>query len=383
MGKAGMFRIATFALGAIVVAAPAAPATAKTFPTETGAVEVTRVVGGLEHPWALAFLPDGAMLVTERPGRLRLIENGELRPERVAGVPAVMAEGQGGLLDVALDPDFAITGHIFLSYSEPGEAGSSGTAVARARLVRDDGGARLEDLAVIFRQNLKTRSAYHYGSRLAFAPDKTLYVTIGERGAMNRAQDPSDHAGSVVRITRDGAVPADNPYADGKAARPDIWSIGHRNPQGATIQPGTGRLWTVEHGPRGGDELNAPQAGRNYGWPVIGYGVHYSGERIGVGPEKAGLEQPVHYWDPSIAPSGLAFYSGDLFPEWRGNLFVGALKFQLLARLVLDGDRVVHEERLLRGAYGRIRDVRAGPDGALYLLTDEDPGELLRLAPAR
>ncbi len=355
---------------------------AQTFDTETGPVKVETIARGLDHPWGLAFLSDSLILVTERSGTLRLIENGRLDPETVAGTPPVYARGQGGLLDIALDPDFENTKHVFLSFSEPRRGGKAGTAVARARFVRGDKGARLADLDIIFRQNIATASGLHFGSRLVFADDKTLFVTIGERGRRERAQDPFDHAGSVIRIDRDGNAPADNPFADGKAALPEIWSTGHRNPQGAARHPGTGELWTVAHGARGGDEINRPQPGRNYGWPVISYGVHYSGAKIGVGTEKPGYEQPVYYWDPSIAPSGMTFYDGDLIPAWSGNLFVGALKYELIARLVLDGGKVVHEERLLAGEFGRIRDVRTGPDGALWLLTDDGDGRLLRLTPA-
>ncbi|MCC2112791.1 MAG: PQQ-dependent sugar dehydrogenase [Hyphomicrobiales bacterium] len=356
---------------------------AQTFDTETGPIEVETIVRGLDHPWGLAFVSDHLLLVTERSGALRLIENGRLDPKPVAGTPAVYVHRQGGLLDVAIDPDFADAGRIFLSFSEPRDDGKAGTAVARARLIRNAQGARLEDLKVIFRQNIATDSGHHFGSRLVFAADKTLYVTVGERGQRERAQDPFDHAGSVIRIDRDGNAPPDNPFADGKAALPEIWSMGHRNPQGAARHPETGALWTVEHGPRGGDEVNRPQPGRNYGWPVIGYGVHYSGAQVGVGTKKEGYEQPVYYWDPSIAPSGMTFYDGRLFPAWSGNLFVGALKFQLIARLVLDGDKIVHEERLLANEFGRIRDIRTGPDGALWLLTDEDDGRLLRITPGR
>ena len=365
------------AMPAFAAAKPAA-----IFPTETGPIRVETIAAGLDHPWGLAFLPDGAMLVTERSGALRIVEKGRLSPTPVGGTPPVRTEGQGGLLDIAIDPDFVRTGNVFLTFSEPRGEGTSGTAVARARLVRDRSGTRLEESLVIFRQNIATRSGFHYGSRLAFAPDGTLFVTIGERGAMNRAQDPFDHAGSVIRIDRNGKAPPDNPFADGRTALPEIWSMGHRNPQGATIHFATGDLWTVEHGPRGGDEINRPLPGRNYGWPVIGYGVHYSGARIGVGTARKGYQQPVYYWDPSIAPSGMAFYHGDLFPAWSGNLFVGALKYRMLVRLVMENGRVVHEERLLKGAFGRIRDVRVGPRGALWLLTDAKNGKLLRVTPA-
>jgi len=352
---------------------------AESFRSRDYALELVTVADGLDHPWGLAFLPDGRMLVTERPGALRLVSpEGAVSPP-LAGVPAVFASGQGGLLDVALDPGFAESALVYLSYAEPG-AGGAGTAVARARL--DLEGLRLDDLRVIFRQQPKASGGRHFGSRLVFAPDGRLFVTLGERGEAERAQDPSVNRGQVLRLDPDGGIPADNPFVGRPGFRPEIWSWGHRNPQGAALHPETGALWTVEHGARGGDELNVPRAGRNYGWPVIGYGRHYSGGRIGEGTAKPGLEQPVHYWDPSIAPSGLAFYDGDAFPAWRGNAFVGALKFRLLARLVLDGERVVEEERILEGLEARIRDVRQGPDGFLYLLTDAADGRLLRLEPS-
>jgi glucose/arabinose dehydrogenase len=291
-------------------------------------------------------------------------------------VPAVAASGQGGLLDVALDPAFPGNRTIYLSYAEPGEGGA-GTAVARGRL----GEGRLEDVTVIFRQRPKVGGGNHFGSRLVFAPDGRLFVTLGERNQRDQAQSLADHLGTVVRIAPDGSVPADNPFVGQEEALPEIWSYGHRNVQGAALHPETGRLWTVEQGPRGGDEVNIPEPGRNYGWPVIGYGRHYSGARIGVGPKQAGMEQPVYYWDPSIATSGMAFYTGAAIPAWRGSLFVGGLAARLLSRLELDGARVVREERLFADFGRRIRDVRQGPDGKLYLLTDESDGELLRVDP--
>jgi len=353
---------------------------ADTHQTKLLPIQVETVVSGLNHPWSLAFLPDGAMLVTERSGALRLIVGNRLQKSKVAGVPQVWARGQGGLLDVVLDPDFAENQAIYLSYSEPTAQGGR-TAVARARLVRDGSTARLERLVTIFRMSNPTSSGRHFGSRLVFARDKTLFITVGERGRRERAQDPFDHAGSVIRINRDGSTPADNPFADGKNGLPQIWSIGHRNPQGAALNPQTGALWTVAHGAAGGDEINRPEAGRNYGWPIISYGVHYSGARIGVGTHKDGMEQPLYYWDPSIAPSGMAFYTGDLISAWKGDLFIGALRGQILVRLRLDGDKVVAEERLLAGKYRRIRDVRQGPAGALWLLTDDRDGALLRITP--
>lgn len=348
----------------------------RTFDTSAGPVRLTTVASGLDHPWAVAFLPDGRMLVTERPGRLRIVGRGGQLGEPIAGVPAVHADGQGGLLDVALDPRFSDNRHIYLSYAEPG-SGGAGTAVARARL----GEGRVEDVTVIFRQRPKFGGSSHFGSRLVFARDGALFITLGERNQRDRAQSLDNHIGKVVRIRPDGSVPKDNPFASRDGALPEIWSYGHRNVQGAALHPETGRLWTVEHGARGGDEINIPSAGRNHGWPVISYGVHYSGEKIGEGTRKAGMEQPVFYWDPSIAPSGMAFYTGDAIPAWRGSVFVGGMAGTLLSRLELEGDEVAREERLFRG-FARIRDVRQGPDGMLYLLTDESDGALLRVEPA-
>lgn len=352
--------------------------------SSAGPLSVETVASGLENPWGLAFLPDGRMLVTERAGRLRIVSRSGTVSAPVAGLPPVYATGQGGLLDVALAPDFASSGMIFLSYAEPRE-GASGTSVARARLVEDGGDARLDGLTVIFRQSPAAGGSNHYGSRLVFARDGTLFVTLGDRySRREQAQDLSVHIGKIVRINADGSVPDDNPFRNRNGARPEIWSYGHRNVQGAALDPATGRLWTIEHGARGGDELNHPEAGKNYGWPVITYGRDYSGARIGEGTEKTGMEQPVKYWDPSFAPSGLAFYTGDLMPRWKGDLFAGGLAGTRLVRLKLDParERVIEEEVLLTDLGERIRDVRQGPDGALWLLTD-DPGEgrLLRLSP--
>jgi glucose/arabinose dehydrogenase len=348
-------------------------------PASASQVQVTTIARGLEHPWGLAFLPDGRMLVSERPGRLRIAErDGRLSPP-LAGVPAVAADNQGGLLDVALSPDFASSGLVYLSYAEPRGGRANGTAVARGRLVASGGGGRLEGTGVIFRQEPAGSGGFHFGSRLAFARDGTLFVTLGERYQKETAQDLSRHWGKVVRIAADGSVPEDNPFVGRAGVRAEIWSSGHRNPQSAAIHPGTGKLWTVEHGARGGDEINVPLAGRNYGWPTITYGRDYSGARIGTGTAAPGLEQPVYYWDPSIAPSGMAFYTADLVPAWKGNLFVGALAGRHLARLILDGERVVAEEKLLVDLAERIRDVRQGPDGALYVLTDAAEGRILRV----
>lgn len=348
-------------------------------PRDKSSVKVEMVARGLAHPWALQFLPDGRMLVTERAGRLRLVTREGRISQPISGVPAVFGTGQGGLLDVAVDSLFATSGTIYVTYAEPRGAGTAGTAVARARLVTAGDSGRLEDAKVIFRQQPQTSGGLHFGARIAIARDGNLFVTLGERFQRDRAQDLSVHYGKVVRITPDGGVPKDNPARTERDAQPEIWSHGHRNPQSAAIHPVSGKLWTVEHGARGGDEINIPLAGKNYGWPLITYGIDYSGARIGEGTAKAGLEQPVYYWDPSIAPSGMAFYTGDLMPAWKGNLFVGSLAAQHLTRLVLDGERVVAEERLLAREGERIRDVRQGPDGALYVLTDHPEGRILRL----
>jgi glucose/arabinose dehydrogenase len=372
----GAVRITYGAVCLTVMACSAGGAASQEFNTRQGRIRVVEVARGLEHPWAVAFLPDGRMLVTERPGRLRIVTaEGTVSPP-LTGVPAVYAEGQGGLLDVVLDPDFAGNRTIWLTYSEPGEGGS-GTALARARLA--DGG--LENVEVVFRQQPKITSSAHFGSRIVFTPDGYIFVTLGERRRQNMAQDLNIHMGKVVRLRRDGSVPPDNPFVGRSDARPEIWSYGNRNPQGAALHPETGVLWTVEHGAMGGDEINIPAAGRNYGWPVISYGRDYSGAPIGEGRAKEGMEQPVHYWDPSIAPSGMTFYTGDRFPEWKGDLFIGSLKFGYLARLELNGNQVASEERLLEDRNERIRDVRQGPDGLLYVLTEEDNGKLLRIEP--
>jgi glucose/arabinose dehydrogenase len=347
--------------------------------TETGPVVLTEIARGLENPWSLAFLPDGRMLVTERPGRLRIVSaSGELsRP--IDGVPAVHASGQGGLLDVVPSPNYASDRRIFLSFAQRTAAGAR-TAVVSARL--DAERLRLDDMKQIFAQKDDPPGAQHFGSRLVFARDGTLFVTLGDRvNYRDRAQDLGSHLGKVVRINADGSVPADNPFVGRKDALPEIWSYGHRNIQGAALHPATGVLWTHEHGPQGGDEVNVALAGRNYGWPVVTFGREYvTGWKIGEGTARADVQAPIKQWTPSIAPSGMAFYGGDAFPRWKGNLFVGALKYQMLVRLVLDGDKVVHEERLLEDLGKRIRDVRQGPDGRLWLL-DETDGRILRLDP--
>ncbi|SFF25760.1 Glucose/arabinose dehydrogenase, beta-propeller fold [Fontimonas thermophila] len=363
------------ALLCTTVTGTALAAPAQRFPSAHGAVEVVRIAQGLEHPWSLAFLPDGRLLVSERPGRLRLIGRDGTVSAPLAGVPAVSARGQGGLLDIALAPDFAQSQRLYFCYAEA-RARDNGTTLAHARLT--DGG--LTDLRVIFRQQPSWPGQHHFGCRIVFAASDTLYLTLGDRNsAREHVQSLDTHIGKIVRLRADGSVPADNPYVGIPGVRPEIWSVGHRNVQGAALHPQSGRLWAHEHGPRGGDEVNVVRAGYNYGWPVITYGEEYFGGKIGEGTHKSGMEQPVHYWVPSIAPSGMAFYTAERFPAWRGNLFVGSLKFGLLVRLTLDGERVVGEERLLEGLGQRIRDVRQGPDGYLYLLTDASDGAVLRV----
>jgi glucose/arabinose dehydrogenase len=372
--------VACVAAGAAMGAPAGAQAPRSPTPAPVSApARVQTVAAGLEHPWGLAFLPDGRMLVTERPGRLRIVGGDGRVSEPLAGVPQVFARGQGGLLDVALDPRFAENRLVYLSYAEPGEGGTAGTAVARGRL----GEGRLEDVRVIYRQQPKVGGAQHFGSRLVFARDGTLFVTQGDRYAYREgAQDLSVGFGKIVRIHPDGSVPRDNPFVGRPGARPEIWSYGHRNVQGAALHPETGDLWTAEHGARGGDELNRPEAGKNYGWPVITYGVDYSGATIGEGTAKPGMEQPVYYWDPVIAPSGMTFYTGGALPGWKGSVFIGSLRPGLLVRLTLADGRVAREERYLAELRERIRDVRQGPDGLLYLLTDSPDGRLLRVVPA-
>ncbi|HRA78150.1 MAG TPA: PQQ-dependent sugar dehydrogenase [Burkholderiaceae bacterium] len=346
------------------------------------AARLVEVARDLEHPWSLAFLPDGRMLVTERRGRLRVVAPDGRASAPVAGVPGVRAGGQGGLLDVAIGPDFGRDRAIFLSYSEP-VAGGARTAVARAEFV-DGPTPALRGLRVVFGQKDGVGGGNHFGSRLVFARDGTLFVTLGDRYSQrDRAQALDNHFGKVVRIRADGSVPADNPFVNRAGALPEIHSYGHRNVQGAALHPVTGQLWTHEHGPQGGDEVNLERAGANYGWPAITYGREYgTGFRIGEGTERADVVPPAWQWTPSIAPSGMAFCTSDRYPGWRGSLFVGSLKFRLLSRLELDGDKVVREERLFADLGERVRDVRQGPDGLLYLLTDQPDGRLLRLAPS-
>lgn len=371
--------VAVCLLCAGLLAAVPAP---RFFDTREVRVQADVLAGGLEHPWGLAFLPGGDVIVTERPGRMRIFSDGKLS-KPISGLPEIAANGQGGLLDVAVSPHFATDSLIFFTFTEPGKGGS-GTAAARARLVRDGDNARLEDVKTIYSMKKKTDSPLQFGSRLVFAPDGTLFVTTGDRGEAMRAQDMHDSAGAVLRIEPDGSIPSDNPYADGKKGLPALWSKGHRNIQGAAYDPLTKGLITTEHGPKGGDEVNRPEAGKNYGWPIITYGVDYSGAKVGIGTAAPGYEQPLYYWDPSIAPSGLAIYEGGMFPEWKDDLLVGALKFELVARLTRDANGgITGEERMFEGAFGRIRDVRQAPDGSVWLLTDEDDGQIIRLSRAQ
>ena len=364
----------------VLLTAAAIPAVARSQGTSPVPVRPARIASGLEHPWSLAFLPDGSMLVTERPGRLRRVFLDGRLSEPLKGVPEVAARGQGGLLDVALGPGFATDRSVFLSYAQPAKGGAR-TAVARGTLSAD--GSSLREVSVIFAQKHATSGGNHFGSRLVFARDGNLFVTTGDRWSESeRAQTLDNHFGKILRIRPDGSVPPDNPFVNREGALPEIHSYGHRNVQGAALHPDTGVLWSHEHGPQGGDEVNVEKAGANYGWPVITYGKQYvTGFRIGEGTERADVEPPVLQWTPSIAPSGMAFLTSDRYPGWRGNLFVGSLKFRMLVRLELDGARVAREERLLTDFSERIRDVRQGPDGLLYLLTDADDGQLVRLDP--
>lgn len=364
---------------AILAMASVTASAQKRYPSSAGELTIETVATGLENPWGLAFLPDGRMLVTERPGRLRLVETDGKLSRPINGVPSVVARGQGGLLGIALDPGFAQNRLVYLSFSEP-RPGGNGTSVARGRL--NEQGTALTAVAVIFRQMPAINSNLHFGSRLVFDRTGALFVTVGDRYSQrDQAQNPANHLGKVIRIRPDGATPTDNPKKEGWA--PEIWSIGHRNVQGAALHPQTGQLWTAEHAARGGDEVNTPKAGLNYGWPVITYGVDYSGAKIGEGTAKPGMEQPLFYWDPSIAPSGAAFYTGPVWPAWKNSLFVGALAGQMLVRLSTEGEKVTGEERLLTDIGERIRDVVQGPEGFLYLLGDDANGKVLRVRPAR
>ena len=364
-------------LALAAVAAVPAQSAEMTEQSEQADFKVVPLTEGLDHPWGLAFLPDGGMLITERSGDLRLFKDGRLESGPVAGVPEVAARGQGGLLDVAAHPNFAENGLIYLSYAGPGEGGAS-TEVARGRL----DGMTLQDVEVIFRATPKSGGTGHFGSRLVFDRDGKLFISLGDRRQIRESQNLGNHIGTVIRLNDDGSVPEDNPFLGQAGALPEIYSYGHRNVQGMTLHPVSGEIWSHEHGPRGGDELNLVKAGANYGWPVITYGIDYSGAIITDKTEAPGMEQPIVYWDPSIAPSGMAFYDGDQFPEWQGDLFIGALAHLHLRRLEMEGGQVVGQESLLTGLNERIRDVRNGPDGYLYVLTDSSNGQLLRLEPA-
>ena len=338
------------------------------------------VASGLVHPWGLALLPSGQWLVTEKPGRLRVISAEGQVGAPITGLPAVDARGQGGLLDVIVGPTFGQDRMIYWSYAQPREGGN-GTAVARGRL--SDDMTKVENVQVIFQAQPTYDGDKHFGSSLAFAPDGKLFITLGERSdkpMRPQAQDLASHMGKTIRINADGSVPADNPFVGQAGAKPEIWSLGHRNMQGIAVQPGTGAIWTVEHGTRGGDEINLDQAGKNYGWPGVAYGIEYNGQAIPAVTAKEGSEQPVYYWDPVIAPGGMTFYSGPMFPGWNGNLLVTGLGGKQLARLVLENNRVVGEERLLTGLNERIRDVAVATDGAVWVITDEEDGKLIRLA---
>ncbi|MFP5440380.1 MAG: PQQ-dependent sugar dehydrogenase [Gammaproteobacteria bacterium] len=364
--------------------APAAPATPPTYTDVAAGLQVIEVAQGLDHPWSLAFLPDGMLLVTERVGRLRTIDARGVLSAPIAGVPAVDARGQGGLFDVHLDPAFASNRRLFLSWAALDGAHANGLAVASATLSRDN--RALRDLKIIFRQQPAAISTGHFGGRLVIGSDGNLFVTLGDRQTREergKAQHLDKHHGKIVRIRVDGSIPADNPFLKTAGARPETWSLGHRNVQGAALHPQTGELWASEHGPQGGDEINVVKRGRNYGWPVITYGCEYGTcRKLGEGTAKTGMEQPLTYWVPkSTAPSGLAFYTGDRYPGWKGNLFSGSLAGRTLWRLELDGERVVARHALLTGMNERLRDVRQGPDGYLYLLTDSERGRVLRVEP--
>ncbi|WP_349955950.1 PQQ-dependent sugar dehydrogenase [Rhizobium sp. ZPR3] len=372
------FSIALMA-GALLSATSALAEPALTIKTQKVDVKVETIATRLEHPWAVQVLPDGAYLVTERPGRMRIVRDGKVSTP-ISGMPEVYARGQGGLLDVELDPKFSGNRTLYFTASGAGDGGS-GTAVFRARLSPDE--TRLTDVKRIFLMNKLSRGNIQYGSRIAIARDGSLFVSLGDRGQQDRAQDFHDDAGSIIHIEADGSIPADNPFSDSKRALPEIWSKGHRNPQGITFDSETNRLYTVEHGAKGGDEINTPEAGKNYGWPVISYGVNYNGTKIGIGTAKAGMEQPRFYWDPSIAPGAIVVYRGKMFPEWNGEFLVTALKFELLSRLNRDGKgKITEQERMFDGKFGRLRDITVAPDGALLITTDEDNGTLLRVSRA-
>ncbi|MEO5808216.1 MAG: PQQ-dependent sugar dehydrogenase [Devosia sp.] len=365
-------------LGIGLVMLMALPAQAQTVDSSVGRIAATTVVDGLDHPWSISFLPDGRLIVTERSGHIRIVSKNGTLGEPISGMPEIETGGQAGLFDLVLAPDFAQSGRVYFAYSGRSASGAALTVNSATLTVKGDSGA-LSDQKVLVQ--VQRGGGLQYGGRIAIAADGNLLITSGDHGERDRAQDFADLAGGMIRIGPDGSVPADNPKPAGWA--PELLAKGERNAQGLAIRPGDGAILTVEHGAKGGDELNRIEPGKNYGWPVITYGINYDGQKIGEGTEKAGLEQPLHYWDPSIAPSGLVVYEGALFPAWQGDVVLGALKFQMLVHLKMDGDTVVSEERLFEGQLGRIRDVRIGPDGALYLATDEDNGRILRVAPAQ
>jgi glucose/arabinose dehydrogenase len=371
--------LAFVAMALIPAASEGHAATTQTIKTQLVTVKVETIATGLSHPWAVEVLPDGAYLVTERPGRMRIIRDRNVF-EPISGLPEIAVRGQGGLLDVALDPKFTVNRTIYFTASVAGPGGI-GTAAFSARLASDE--KRITNVKRIFQMNHFSEGGLQFGSRIAIGKDGSLFVSLGDRGEMDRAQDFKDDAGSIVHINAEGSIPADNPFKDGATALPEIWTKGHRNPEGMTFDSADGKLYTVEHGPMGGDEINLIEAGKNYGWPVITYGLDYSGAKIGIGTAKEGMEQPLFYWDPSIAPGGLAIYHGRMFPEWNGDFLVAALKFKLLSRLERDGNsKIVERERMLTGDFGRLRDVVVAPDGALLITTDADNGALLRISRA-
>jgi len=364
---------------------PLRAATAQVFPSSAGDLKVETVAGGLIHPWSLAFLPDGRMLVSERPGRLRIVTRaGRLSPP-LAGLPEVYAQSQAGLMDVMLARDFEKTRMVFFCYAEPADGGGGRIAVAHGQLQENGRTPRLVAVKIIFRQHGPASRGLNIGCRMAQANDGNLFVTLGDHfSAAAMAQTLDNHIGKIVRIRPDGTAPPDNPFVNAAGALPEIWAYGLRNAEGLAFNPADGKLWEQEHGPKGGDEINIIAKGKNYGWPKVSYGVNYDGSPVGAGKsEMPGMQPPLWHWTPSIAPSGMAFYTGDLFPGWKGSLINGALKFELLSRLTLKGDAAVKEERLLQGLRERIRDVRQGPDGAIYLLTDNAAGRILRVSPAK
>jgi len=382
-----MNRLPILAAAAFLFVAATAQAQ-KTLRTDHHNVRAVILVDGLSHPWGMAFLPDGRILVTERRGTLRVVENGKLVAKPVDGIPKSTPHGQGGLMDVVVHPKHAENGWIYWTYNGE-EKGQHGTELARGKLAGTRDAPRMTDVQVLFKLQPKGSTAHHFGSRIVFDREGYVFVTFGDRGdspgkgANQRSQKLDDHAGKSIRLFDDGRVPPDNPFVKTVGAKPEIFTLGNRNMQGAALNPVTGKLWTHEHGPQGGDEVNIMRPGANYGWPVITYGVNYGiGTKIGEGTNKDGMVQPIHLWVPSIAPSGMAFYTADKFPKWKGNLLVGALAGQQIARLTLDGDKVSGEERMFKGELGRIRDVRQGPDGFVYLLVDDSNGELIRLEPA-